>query len=51
MRQLTHIEPQDWLSEMDEVASFLHGYGPRVPQALHEERERVNQGLRQQAGG
>ncbi len=51
MRQLTHIEPQDWLSEMDEVASFLHGYGPRVPQALHEERERVSQGLRQQAGG
>ena len=35
---------------MDEVASFLHGYGPRVPQGLHDERERVSQDLLRQAG-
>ena len=51
MRQLTHVEPQAWLDEMDEVDSFLRGYGPRVPQALHDERERVSQGLRRQARG
>jgi phosphoenolpyruvate carboxykinase (GTP) len=50
MRELTHIAPQAWLAEMDEVGSFLHGFGPRVPQALHDERERAAQGLRQLAG-
>jgi phosphoenolpyruvate carboxykinase (GTP) len=49
MRELTHIDPQAWVAEMDEVGSFLHGFGPRVPQALHDERERAAQGLRQLA--
>jgi GTP-dependent phosphoenolpyruvate carboxykinase len=51
MRELTHIDPQAWLTEMDEVAGFLHGFGPRVPQVLHDERERVSHGLRNIAGG
>jgi phosphoenolpyruvate carboxykinase (GTP) len=46
MQQLTEIEPQAWLDELDEVGSFLHRYGPRVPQALHEERERASHELK-----
>jgi phosphoenolpyruvate carboxykinase (GTP) len=45
LKTLTTIDPPKWKTEINAIASYLEGYGERLPTALREQLQTVNTGL------
>ncbi|MBL4622546.1 MAG: phosphoenolpyruvate carboxykinase (GTP), partial [Immundisolibacteraceae bacterium] len=48
MTRLTAVDPSAWLNEINDVETYLQGYGDRLPEALQTEVARVRSALQAQ---
>ena len=46
METLLRVDREPWLREMEEVGSYLKGFGSRVPSPLLDQQRRITQALR-----
>ncbi|MBS0458033.1 MAG: phosphoenolpyruvate carboxykinase (GTP) [Proteobacteria bacterium] len=44
--ELLHVDAEGWKREIGEIGAYLDSYGERAPAALHRERERIAEALK-----
>jgi phosphoenolpyruvate carboxykinase (GTP) len=45
LHELLHVNPDSWLTEMDDSCQFFERFGDRLPREMHEEHERLSRRL------
>jgi phosphoenolpyruvate carboxykinase (GTP) len=45
MHQLVHVDPEEWLKEIPEIKAFYAQFGNRLPPALKDNLEKLEQRL------